>query len=98
MCGNPNGVKFNRELTAMNLSFHLASMTLIVFVTSAGWFGKIDGFTPMLANHKKGIFLLKRAFFGEIQSPLRWLSNQISSFKLEAELFYLTAANIYVTL
>ena len=52
----------------------------------------------MLANHKKGIFLLKRAFFGEIQSPLRWLSNQISSFKLEAELFYLTAANIYVTL
>ena len=44
---------------------------------------KIGGFTPVLANHKKGIFRLKRVFLGESQRPVRSLSNQISSFRLE---------------
>ena len=38
----------------------------------------------MLAKHKKGIFLSKRAYFGESQQLVRLLSNQISSFRLEA--------------
>ena len=32
MCGNPNGVKFKRQLTAINFPFHLASMTSIIFI------------------------------------------------------------------
>ena len=44
---------------------------------------KIDGFTPVLVNHKKWIFWLKRAFLGENQRPVRQLSNQICSFRLE---------------
>ena len=44
---------------------------------------KKAGFTPLLANHKKGIFPLKRAFLGESQRPVRPLSNPISSFRLE---------------
>ena len=54
------------------------------------------GFTPVLANHKKGFSLLKRAFLGESQPPVRRLSNQISSFRLETHA--LGAINIYVTL
>ena len=44
---------------------------------------KKGGFTPVLVNHKKGIFPLKRAFLGESQRQVRRLSNQISSFRLE---------------
>ena len=44
---------------------------------------KISAFTPALVNHKKGIFPLKRAFLGENQQPVRRVSNQISSFRLE---------------
>ena len=35
----------------------------------------------MLANHKRGIFPLKRGFWGESQRSVRRLSNQISSFR-----------------
>ena len=51
---------------------------------------KIGGFTPVLANHKKWIFPLKRAFLDERQWPVRRLSNQISSFRLETRLSLLT--------
>ena len=44
---------------------------------------KIGGFSPVLANHKKINFQLKRAFFGDSQLPGRRLSNQLSSFRLE---------------
>ena len=44
---------------------------------------KKSGFKSLLANHKKEIFPLKRAFLGESQRPVRRLSNQISSFRLE---------------
>ena len=44
----------------------------------------------MLANHKKRILLLKRAFLGESQRPVRRLSNQISSFRLETHQLFLT--------
>ena len=62
---------------------------------------KIGGFTPVLANHKKGIFPLKRAFLGESHRPVRQLSYQILSFRLETHKVFLTCAqltNIYVTL
>ena len=39
----------------------------------------------MLADHKKWIFRLKRAFLGERQRPVGWLSNQIRSFGLETQ-------------
>ena len=53
----------------------------------------------MLANHKKGIFLLKRAFLGESRRLVRRLLNQILSLRLEIHYFlYLGAINIYVTL
>ena len=53
----------------------------------------------MLANHKKGIFLLKRAFLGESRRLVRRLLNQILSLRLELHYFlYLGAINIYVTL
>ena len=32
MCGNPNGAKFKRQLTAINFPFHSASMTSIIFI------------------------------------------------------------------
>ena len=41
------------------------------------------GSTPMLANHKKRTFQLKRSFLGERQRLVRRLSNQISRFSLE---------------
>ena len=51
----------------------------------------------MLANHKKGIFPLKRAFLGESQRPAFQ-----SNFKFEAgdtlNLFDLRATNIYIIL
>ena len=48
------------------------------------------GSIPVLANHKKRILLLKRAFLGESQRPARRLSNQISSFRLETHQLFLT--------
>ena len=60
---------------------------------------KIGVFTAVLANHKKGIFPLKRAFFGESHRPVRQLSYQILSFRLETHKVFLTCAqltNIYV--
>ena len=44
----------------------------------------------MLVNYKKAIFLLKRAFLGEIQRPVRRVSSQISSLRLETHIFFLT--------
>ena len=50
---------------------------------------KIGDFTPVSANHKKGIFPLKIAFLGESQRPVKRISNQTSSFKLETyEIFF----------
>ena len=43
----------------------------------------------MLANHKKGIFPLKRAFLGESQLPVRRLSSEISSSRLETHQSFL---------
>ena len=56
------------------------------------------GSTPVLANHKKGIFPMKRAFFGESQRPVRRLSNQISSFRLETHQLFLTYVQLTVML
>ena len=58
-------------------------MTLIIFVNLSWLILKKGGFTPVLANHQKEIFPLKRAFLGESQRPLRRLSIQVSSFRLE---------------
>ena len=44
---------------------------------------KNGGFKPVLANHKKRHFSLKRAFLGESQRPVGRLSDQISSLRLE---------------
>ena len=55
----------------------------------------------MLANHKKGIFPMKRTFLGESHRPVRQLSYQILSFRLETHKVFLTypqLTNIYVTL
>ena len=44
---------------------------------------KKDSFTAVLVNQKKKvIFPLKTALLGESQRLVRWLSNQISSFRL----------------
>ena len=48
------------------------------------------GSIPVLANHKKIILPLKRAFLGESQRPVRRLSNQILSFRLETHQLFLT--------
>ena len=45
---------------------------------------KRGGSTPVLANHKKGIFRLKRAFLGESQRMV----SQLSSFRLETHFFF----------
>ena len=47
----------------------------------------------MLANHKKRSFSLKRAFLGDSQRPVRQLSNQISSFRLETLTFFVLHLN-----
>ena len=46
----------------------------------------------------KRIFPLKREFLGEIQRPIRRLSNQISSFRLEAHQHFLTEVQLTVML
>ena len=48
------------------------------------------GFTLVLANHRTGTFLFKRAFLGESQRPVRRLSNQISKLRLETHSFVFT--------
>ena len=47
-------------------------------------------FKPVLANNKKEIFPLKRAFLDESERPVTRLSNQISSFRLETHKSLLT--------
>ena len=42
----------------------------------------------MLVNYKKAIFLLKRAFLGEIQRPVRRVPSQISSLRGETHFFF----------
>ena len=54
------------------------------------------GSTPVLVNHKKEIFPLKRVFLGESQRPVRWLSNQNSSFRLDQ--LFLTYVQLTVKL
>ena len=56
------------------------------------------GSTPVLANHKKGIFLFKRAFLGESQRPVRQLSNQVSSCRLETCQLFFTYVQLTVML
>ena len=51
----------------------------------------------MLANHKKGIFILKIALLAESQGPVRRLSNQIRSFRLDAHYIFLTYVQITFT-
>ena len=46
----------NRELTASNLPFYVASMTLIIFVNLSRLILKKGGFTTVLVNHKKESF------------------------------------------
>ena len=83
MCGNPNWVKLNRKLTAINFPFHLASMNSIIFVIWVGWFWKCVGQT-----RKKWIFSLKRTFLGERQRLVRRLSNQMLSLRLKRHTFF----------
>ena len=73
-------------------------MTLINFCNLSQLVLEKGGSIPVLANHKKGILPLKKAFLGESQRLVRQLSNQISSFRLETHLFDLHAINNYVTL
>ena len=54
--------------------------------------------TPVLANHKKIILPLKRAFLGESQRLVRRLSNQISILRLETHFFFLTYVQLKVML
>ena len=90
MCGNPKGVKFKRKLTAIDFSFHLASISWSIL--------EKGGSTPVLASHKKGILPLKRAFLGESQRLVRRLSNQISSFSLKHLHFFFTYVQLTATL
>ena len=56
------------------------------------------GSTPVLINHKKGICPLKIAFLGENQRPIRRLSNQISSFRLETHQLFFSYVQLTVML
>ena len=56
------------------------------------------GSTPVLANHKKGIFPLKRASLGDSQRPVGRLSYKISSFRLETHQLFLTYVQLTVML
>ena len=56
------------------------------------------GSIPVLANPKKGIIPLKRAFLGACQRPVRRPSNQISSFRLDTHYFFLTYVQLTVLL
>ena len=65
MCGNPNKGFSTYNSPHDNFLFYVASMTLITFVNLSRIISEKEGFTPVLANHKKGNFLLKKAFLGE---------------------------------
>ena len=56
------------------------------------------GSTPVLTKHKKGVFPLKRAFLSESQQPVRWVSNQISSLRVETHFFFFTYVQLTVIL
>ena len=83
MCDNPNKVNSTDDST--QLTFHVTwpAWLFCNFCNLSRLILKIGGFTPLLTNHKKGIFRLKRAFLGESQRPVRRLSSQVSSFRLE---------------
>ena len=51
---------------------------------------KKGSFTPLLANHKKAIFPLSRAFLGESKRPIRRVPNQISMLRLETNIYFFT--------
>ena len=83
--------KLFQQLTECNqLSLFLGQHGFIFFFNVSWLILKKSGFTLVLANYKKGIFPLKRAFFGESQRPVRRLTNQISSFRLETHWSFLT--------
>ena len=56
MCGNLTKVFSTDILPHDNFSFYVASITLMIFVNLSRLVLKKGGFTPVLANHKKGIF------------------------------------------
>ena len=89
--------KLFQDITHYNLfPFYLTSM---IFVIWANKFKKKIALQQYWSTKKKAIFPLKTALLGESQGLVRWLSNQISSFRLVCLLkfFYLSAINIYVT-
>ena len=84
-----------QQVTHRNqLSVLLGQHDVIFFFNLSGLILKRGGFTPTLANHKKGIFPLKRAFLSESQRLVRRLSNQISSFRLETHYSFLTCVQL----
>ena len=83
--------KFLQQITHCNqLSVLIGQHDFNNFCNLSRLISKKGGFTPVLANHKKGTFSLKRAFLGESQRPVRQLSDQISSFRLEAHKTFFT--------
>ena len=76
--------KLSQQVNHRNqLSVLLGQHDVINFCNLSRLILKKGGFTPVLLDHKKRIFPLKRAFLGKNQRPVRWLSNQVSSFRLE---------------
>ena len=76
--------KFFQQITHRNwLSVLIGQRDVNNFCNLSQLISKKGDFTPALANHEKGTFWLKRGFLGESQRPVRRLSNQISSFRLE---------------
>ena len=71
------------DLTKNFYSVSLAQHDLNNFSNLSRLTLKNFNLTPILENHKKGVFPLKRAFFSENRQAVRRLSNQISSFKIE---------------
>ena len=72
------------------LSVSIGRHDLINVCSLSRLISKKGDFTPVLANHKKGILSLKTAFLGETQQSVRRLFNQISSFRLETNYVQLT--------
>ena len=94
ICGNPN--KFISTGNSPQPAFRITwpAWRYFFFFNLSGLILKRGGFTPTLANHKKGIFPLKRAFLSESQRLVRRLSNQISSFRLETHYSFLTCVQL----
>ena len=64
ICGNPNKVVSRGN--SPQPAFHFTWPACHKFCNLSQVIFKKGGFTPVLSNHKKGIFSLKRAFLGEI--------------------------------